>query len=94
MVVLIVDSSHADDIETMFEQCDVAGYTEIPNVHGKGATGKKSGSRAFPGSSALYFAAMEDHCMEPLREKLTSLRDAHGSEEGLKAFIMETQELL
>jgi hypothetical protein len=39
-------------------------------------------------------AALDEHCIEPLKQKLTALRDARGSEEGLKAFIMNTEELL
>lgn len=94
IVMMIVDSDHADDIEQMCEECDMPGYTKIPDVLGKGSTGKKQGSRAFPGSSTLYFAALDEECITPLREKLTALRDAHGSEEGLKAFILDTEELL
>lgn len=94
MVMLIVDANHTDDIQQMFDECDVPGYTEIQNTRGKGATGRKAGSRAFPGASNVYFAAMEDHCMEPLREKLAALRVRRGPEEGLKAFILETQELI
>jgi nitrogen regulatory protein PII len=94
MVMMIVDADHAADIQQMFEECDVPGYTEITNVHGKGATGRKFGNRAFPGASTLYLAAMEDHCIEPLRERLATLRRTHGSEEGLKAFFMETEEII
>jgi hypothetical protein len=94
LVMMIVDSDHADDIERMCEECDVPGYTKIPDVLGKGTTGKKQGSRAFPGSSTVYFAALEEHCIEPLKAKLTALRDTRGSEEGLKAFILDTEELL
>jgi hypothetical protein len=94
LAMMIVDSDHADDIERMCEECDVPGYTKIVDVLGKGITGKKQGSRAFPGSSTLYFAALDEHCIEPLKQKLTALRDARGSEEGLKAFIMNTEELL
>ncbi len=94
MVVMIVDSDHDEDIERLFEKCDIPGYSEIPNVLGKGTTGRKLGNRAFPGSSTLYFVALEDHCIEQLREELTALRDARGPKEGLKAFVLDTEELL
>ena len=94
MVMMIVDSDHAEEIEQMCKECDVPGYSKIPDVLGMGTTGKKQGSRAFPGSSTLYFAALNDDCLEPLKQKLTALRDAHGTEEGLKAFVMNTEELI
>lgn len=94
IVLMIVDADHSGDIERLLDDCEAPGYTEIPNVHGKGETGKKSGTRAFPGSSSLYVAALDDHCVEPLRERLEMLRSARGPEEGLKAFVMDTQELV
>ncbi len=47
MVMLIVDADRTEDIEEMFDECDIPGYTQIRNTHGKGSTGKKSGER-FP----------------------------------------------
>ncbi len=94
LVMIIIDSEYAAEIEQMLEECGAPGYSEIPNVLGKGSTGKKFGSRAFPGSSTMYLAVLEEHCMDPLQGKLTTLRDTHGPEGGLKAFTMETQELL
>ncbi|MEJ2237734.1 MAG: hypothetical protein P8X82_05515 [Gemmatimonadales bacterium] len=94
LVMIIIDSEYATEVEQMLEGCGAPGYSEIPNVLGKGASGKKFGSRAFPGSSTMYLAALEQHCMEPLRENLTALRDTHGPEGGLKAYTMNTEELL
>ena len=94
MVMLIVDADRTGDIEELFDECDVPGYTQTRNTHGKGSTGKKSGTRAFPGSSNVCFAAMDDACMQPLRERLNALRQDRGPEEGLKAFILETQEII
>ena len=94
MIVMFVDTDHADDLERMFEQCDVPGYSRIPNVLGKGATGKKSGNRAFPGTSTMYVVAVDESCREEMIEKLRELRDRRGPDEGLKVFAMDTEELL
>jgi hypothetical protein len=94
LAMIIIDSRYAEGIAQMLEECGAPGFSEIPNVLGKGATGKKFGSRAFPGSSTMYMAALEEHCMEPLQGKLKTLRDTHGPEGGLKAYTMNTEELL
>ena len=94
LVMLIADTAYATEVEQLLEECGVPGFTEIHNVLGKGATGKKFGSRAFPGSSTMYLAALDEHCMAPLQEKLKVLRDTHGPEGGLKAYTMNTEELL
>ena len=69
MIMMFVDADHAADVERLFEECDVTGYSEIANVSGKGTTGKKLGNRAFPGSSTLYVAALDDECEGPLRAR-------------------------
>ena len=94
LVMMIADAAYATELERMLEECDVPGFTEIPNVLGKGATGKKFGSRAFPGSSTMYLAALEERCMEPLQERLKTIRDAHGPEGSLRAYTINTEEML
>lgn len=93
MVLMIVDAGHSDDIKAMLEDCDVPGYSEIPNVLGMGTTGKKLGSRAFPGSSTLFMLGLDEHCVEMLTEKLQKLRQSTGETEGLKAFSFEIEEM-
>ena len=94
LVMMIADTAYAAEVEQLLEECGAPGFTELPNVLGKGTTGKKFGSRAFPGSSTMYLAALNEDCMEPLQERLTALRDAHGPEGGLKAYTMNAEELL
>ena len=94
MVLMIVDAGHAENIKHLLQDCDVPGYSELPNVLGMGTTGKKLGSRAFPGSSTLFMVALEEHCVELLSEKLRQLRETNGSSEGLKAFSFDAEELL
>jgi len=94
MVMMIVDSGHAEDIKEMLESCDVPGFTEVPDVLGKGSTGQKGGNRAFPGSSSLLMVALDQHCVDMLTERLKSLRDSHIAADGLKAFAFDLEELI
>ena len=94
LMVIFVDAAHTEDIERLLEECEVPGYSEIPTVLGKGATGRKLGTRAFPGSSSIYLAAVDDTCREPLVQRLENLREEHGEAEGLKVFALNTEEVL
>ena len=94
LFIIIVDSDHREDVQALLDQCGLPGYTEIPTVLGKGETGRKLGNRAFPGSSTLFFAAVDDDCAARLPGELRRLRDERGREEGLKVYAMETEELL
>jgi len=94
MVLMIVDAGHADDIKRLLQECDVPGYSELPEVIGKGSTGKKLGSRAFPGSSTLFMVALEELCVAQLKGELEKLRALRGSAEGLKAFSFDVEEMI
>jgi len=94
LMIIFVDTAHADDIERLLEECEVPGYSEIPTVLGKGATGRKLGTRAFPGSSSVYLVAVDDSCRNPLVQRLRELREDHGEAEGLKVFALSTEEVL
>ncbi len=94
MVMMIVDSGNTDEIRAMLEDCDVPGYTEVPDVLGKGTTGQKGGSRAFPGSSTLFMVALEQDCVDMLTEKLKQHHETIGKVEGFKAFAFDVEELI
>ena len=94
LLLIVVDSNHKDDVERIMDAQAITGYSEVPTVLGKGETGKKMGSRAFPGSSTLYFTAiMPDQC-ESLCGELKALRDKAGPEEGLRVFSLDAEMVL
>ena len=94
LLLIVVDAARAADVERLLEASRVPGYTEVPNALGKGRTGRKLGNRAFPGSSALYLVAMPDGECHGVCDELRTLRDAKGPDEGLKAYVFDTTEVL
>ena len=94
LLLIFVDGDHAADVERLLEASDVPGYSAFPDVLGKGRTGRKLGNRAFPGSSTLYFVGLPDGQCHGLCDGLRTLREAKGPEEGLKAYILDTMEVL
>ena len=94
LVMILVDADRAPDVEGILEHRGLPGYTEIPQVLGKGHTGRKLGTRAFPGATALYFTVISPAQIAGLAEELRRLGEARGSAEGLRAFTLDTEELL
>ena len=94
LLLIFVDSDHAEDVERILDEHGVQGYSQFPHVLGKGKTGRKLGTRAFPGSSTLYFVAIGDNDCETLCAQFKSLQAHAGPEEGLKAYTLETMEVL
>jgi hypothetical protein len=94
LLLIVVDADHAPDVERVLEASHVPGYTEVPNALGKGRTGRKLGTRAFPGSSTMYFAALPDGECHGLCDELRRLKASTGPEEGLKAYVFDTMEVI
>ena len=94
LLLIFVDSDHRGDVERILEDADVPGYSEFPNVLGKGKTGRKMGTRAFPGSSNLYFVALPDGECHGICDELDALRKVAGPEQGLMAYILDTTEVI
>ncbi len=93
-VLILVDADRAPDVERVLEHRGLPGYTEIPQVLGKGQTGRKLGTRAFPGATTLYFTVIPPADVAGLFAELRDLRAARGSAEGLRVFTLDTEELL
>lgn len=94
LLMILVDSHHRKDVEEILDRHGVPGFSELPNVLGKGQTGRKLGSRAFPGSSTLYFTVVDRGLCEPLCGELRALSEKAGKEEGLFAFTMEAEKVI
>jgi len=71
LLMLIVPSEQRDQIESALASRDVLGYTEIAGVFGRGQTGLRLGSRAFPDTSSLILTLVEEDRIDPLLAALT-----------------------
>ena len=94
LLMIMVDSNHQKDVERILDAHPVPGYTELPNVLGKGQSGRKQGSRAFPGSNTLYFTAVDGNICQTLCAELKALDEKCGPEEGLTAFILDAESVV
>ncbi|MBT8396032.1 MAG: hypothetical protein HKO65_07940 [Gemmatimonadetes bacterium] len=94
LLMILVDSNHQEDVERILDAHDVPGYTEVPNVLGKGVSGRKFGSRAFPGSNTLYFTAVDGNICQTLCAELKALDERSGPDEGLSAFMLDADKVV
>jgi hypothetical protein len=94
LLMVLVDSNHQEDVEKLLEDHDVPGFTSLPNVLGKGVSGRKFGNRAFPGSNTMYFAAVDETICRTLCGELRALDERGGPEEGLTAFMLDVDKVV
>ncbi len=77
MLMLIYSGLDPDRISTLLDAHQDAGYTEFRNAHGVGGSGRREGSRAWPGASTLFVSVLPDalstELVGELREEATRL---------------------
>lgn len=66
LLMIIVESEYKEELEVLLDRHEIFGYTEIPDVHGRGSTGLRMGSRAFPKTSSVVFSVIPAASVEPL----------------------------
>lgn len=94
LLMVLVDSNHQEEVEKLLEDHEVPGFTELPNVLGKGVSGRKFGSRAFPGSNTLYFAAVDGTICQTLCTELRAMDERAGPDRGITAFILDADKVV
>jgi nitrogen regulatory protein PII len=91
MVMIIIEASKKEELEVFLERCGVTGYTEISQTAGKGSTGFRLGSRAFPHTSAVILTALDRETLERLQQGIDGFCAECG--EQLKVFSWEVEQL-
>ena len=77
MLMIVVDSQCREELEVLFKKVGVAGYTEIPQVHGVGETGIRMGSNAHPETSSLFLTVIDADKVAELKEAMCSYCGAY-----------------
>lgn len=60
MLVIIYSGTEPERVNAVLDAHPVGGYTEFGEVRGVGATGRREGSRAWPGRSTLFMSVMSE----------------------------------
>ena len=75
MLIVVYSGSNPHLISSLLDGHHAGGYTEFRNAHGAGSTGKREGSRAWPGESTLFFSVIP---ADQSADLVAALRDASG----------------
>ncbi len=93
LVMMIVESSHKEELEVLISRNDIVGYTEIPQVRGAGESGFRMGSAAFPKTSSIIFTIVAASKLRPLMDDIkNACSDACATT--LKVVVWGVEELL
>jgi len=91
MLMIIVDESKKEELEAVLTEAGVVGYTEISHASGRGETGPRLGSGAFPRTSALVFTVLSQQAVDGLRAAIRGFCEDCG--ERLKMIAWDVEEV-
>jgi hypothetical protein len=75
MLMLVYSGSNPQRISRLIDDHEVGGYMEFSRVRGSGSTGRREGTRAWPGESTLFVSVAPE---EQADELLATLRGEVG----------------
>lgn len=70
MLVIVYGGPRMDLVPAVLDENNVSGWTELGSAHGAGTSGRRAGSRAWPGESQVFFSVLEDHQVERVTDAL------------------------
>ncbi len=66
LLMVICPEDRREQVAAMVENHGVRSFTELPQVIGAGATGKRLGTHVWPGKSVLMFTVVSDEKKDEL----------------------------
>ena len=73
LLMLIYQGSAAHRLTSVLEAHHAPGYTEFPETHGRGVSGRVEGTRAWPGQSTVVVTIVPDDRVKELEDALRGL---------------------
>jgi len=94
MVLIICPESRIDQVRLLLDEHHLEGYTELSDVRGSGTTGKRLGTRAYPGSSCMVFVVAEGSKAEELIEALEGFCGRCSGAEGMRVVVLPVEKVI
>jgi hypothetical protein len=66
LLLVIYSGSQSQLVPELFDEHHAGGYSQLENVHGAGTTGKRAGSREWPGDASVYFSIVPSERVDGL----------------------------
>ncbi|HEY0305423.1 MAG TPA: hypothetical protein VGC44_10625 [Longimicrobiales bacterium] len=91
LLLVIYSGSQPSLVPELLDEHNAGGYTELRQLHGAGATGKREGSRAWPGDASVYFSIVPQDRVDDLLTAVKQKAAAMQAAERLHAAVIPTE---
>jgi hypothetical protein len=92
LLLIIYSGSDRHLVPGLLDQYDAGGFSEMPRVHGAGSTGRRAGTRAWPGDASIYFSVVPAERADALTAAMKQAADNLAEGERLHAAVMPIEE--
>jgi hypothetical protein len=66
LLLIIYSGPNPQLVPDLLDRHDAGGYTELTPAHGAGQTGRRLGTRAWPGNASIVFSILPEEQVEEL----------------------------
>ena len=94
MLMVVGNEELLPDMQRIIDEHEVHGYTEFTGLSGSGTTGRRMGTRTWPGRVALVITAVGDDKLEALVGAFKSLCDACYPSQGIRVFVLPVEQMI
>lgn len=91
MLMLVYSGADPRRISSVLDDHHAGGYTEFRGAHGAGSTGRREGSRAWPGESTMFVSVVPADAATRLSESLRGLAAQLPAGERLHVAVVPTE---
>lgn len=91
MLMVVYSGASPQRISSLLDAHHAGGYTEFRNAHGVGGTGRREGSRAWPGESTLWVSVVPEPTSAELVDALRGETSRLPTGERLHVAVLPTE---
>lgn len=91
LLLVIYSGTRSRLVPDLLDEHQAGGYTELGQGHGAGVTGRREGTRAWPGDAAVYFSIVPAERVNGLLRVLREKAGALPANERLHAAVLPTE---
>jgi hypothetical protein len=92
LLLIIYSGSDRQLVPGLLDRHHAGGFSELPQVHGAGTTGRREGTRAWPGDASIYFSVVPADQAEALTAAMKDVAHDLAEGERLHAAVLPIEE--